>query len=339
MSGGDRRARATVKPRRIAFLAIAALVLPLAACSQAHTAADDAAAGARPQVVVTTNILGDVASEIAGDSIDVTTLMKPNADPHSFEISAQQAAALDSADLVVSNGLGLEEGMQRHLDRAAAAGVEQFVAGAVIDPLSYSSDEDHAAPKGPNGSAVADPHFWTDPRQMVTVTRALSDALADLPSLSDEARADIAARGSAYAQGLEELDEALAERFAEIPRQQRALVTNHHVFGYFAKRYDFTVLGTAIPGGTTLAAPSAADLDALVTAITDAGVPTIFAESSSPDRLMRVLADEAGITVNVVPLFTESLSEPGGGAESYLEMVNTNADRIVSGLKPRQPRQ
>ncbi|WP_449371827.1 metal ABC transporter solute-binding protein, Zn/Mn family [Arthrobacter psychrolactophilus] len=102
--------------------------------------------------MVTTNILGDVTRQVLGDQATVTTLMQPESDPHSFEISAQQAASMSSADLVVSNGLGLEEGLQQHLERAAAAGAPMLVAGEVIDVVPYSSGDAEGAP---------DPHFWT----------------------------------------------------------------------------------------------------------------------------------------------------------------------------------
>ncbi|MNI47009.1 Manganese ABC transporter substrate-binding lipoprotein precursor [compost metagenome] len=111
------------------------------------------------------------------------------------------------------------------------------------------------------------------------------------------------------------------------------MVTNHHVFGYLAKRFDFQVVGAVVPGGTTLAAPSAADLRQLSEAIRSAGVPTIFADSSQPDRLVQVLASEAGVNVQVAELFTESLTGPDGGAASYLDMMRANTDRIASGLK------
>lgn len=320
----------------LAAAGAAALTLSLAGCAAAAPPSDGV------QIVVTTNILGDVTSEIVGDVAQVTTLMKPNADPHSFEISAQQAAAMDRADLLVSNGLGLEEGLQQHLDRVIAAGGTQFVAGDHVDVLSYAHDSaDARSADGPRDgaahtgdAATPDPHFWTDPTQMVSVARALTDAITALPGMTADARDQIEARASAYIAELTALDATIAERFAGIPAEHRALVTNHHVFGYLAKRYDFRVLGTAIPGGTTLAAPSAADLSALVTTITAAGVPTIFAETSAPDRLMRVLAEEAGIDVQVVALFTESLTADGGGAASYTEMLQANTERIVAGLTP-----
>ncbi|UTX52176.1 metal ABC transporter substrate-binding protein [Leucobacter aridicollis] len=319
-------ARVTRRGTRRSLAIAAVLLLSLAACSPGPSGDDGQ--DAQANVVVTTNILGDVVSQIVGDAATVTTLMQPGADPHSFEISAQQAAAMDEADLLVSNGLGLEEGLERHLDRVAAAGGSQFIAGDHVNVLRYAAGD----AQGVAHAAGPDPHFWTDPLQMVAVAGALTDALAALDALDDDTRAAIMQRGTAYAEELAEVDASMSERFAAIPRKQRVLVTNHHVFGYFAERYGFEILGTAIPGGTTLAAPSAKDLDALVSAITEARVPTIFAESSSPDKLMRVLADEAGITVDVVPLFTESLSEPGAGADTYVAMLQTNTERIVAGL-------
>ncbi len=275
-----------------------------------------------PLIVVSTNILGDVVTEIVGDEADVMTLMRPNADPHSFEVSAQEAARMRTADLVVSNGLGLEEGLQQHLDAVAADGVPTFVAGDVVDVLPYSEGDAAGAP---------DPHFWTDPGRMVDVVDALVPVLQRLPGVDAGA---VSAHAGAYRDELRTLDSAMAEAFAGIPERQRALVTNHHVFGYLADRYGFDLVGAVIPGGTTLAAPSASDLADLATAIEATGVPAIFAESSSPDRLVQALASEAGVQVEVRTLFTESLTEPEGGAPDYLTMMRVNTERIATGLTP-----
>lgn len=276
-----------------------------------------------PQVVVTTNILGDVVEEVLGDQATVTTLMRPNADPHSFELSAQDAALLDRADLVVSNGLGLEEGLQQHLDRVTDAGTPMLVAGDVIDVLPYATGDAAGTP---------DPHFWTDPGRMIDVVDALENTAEKIPGI-DSVR--LAERAEGYRDQLIELESEMSAAFSQILGDHRDLVTNHHVFGYLADRFDFRVIGAVIPGGTTLAAPSAADLRDLSAAIETASVPTIFAESSQPDRLMQVLASEADLEVQVVELFTESLTAPGEGAESYLEMMRANTDRISTGLYPR----
>ncbi|QHC68353.1 zinc ABC transporter solute-binding protein [Rathayibacter sp. VKM Ac-2759] len=272
--------------------------------------------------MVSTTILGDVVGELVGDEAEVVTLMEPDADPHSFEISAQQAARLRSADLVVSNGLGLEEGVQQHLDAAAEAGAPAFVAGDVIDALAYSDGDAEGRP---------DPHFWTDPARMIDVVDALEPALARIGGVDPEA---LAASTAVYRDELERLDAEMTAAFAALPERRRALVTNHHVFGYLAERFDFEVVGAVIPGGTTLAAPSASDLADLVDAVERAGVPTIFAESSSPDRLVQALASEADVRVEVVELFTESLTGPEGGAPDYLAMMRANTQRIATGLSP-----
>ncbi|NWL34145.1 zinc ABC transporter substrate-binding protein AztC [Paenarthrobacter nitroguajacolicus] len=302
--------------RRAALLALTAVAgLVLSGCSHPGTPE-------KPQVVVTTNILGDITKEVLGDQAEVTTLMQPNADPHSFEISAQQAALMGSADLVVSNGLGLEEGLQQHLDRAAKAGAPVMAAGEVIDVVPYSSGDAEGAP---------DPHFWTDPTAMIDVVDAVEGAARDIDGIDPT---KLASSAGAYRDKLTQLDTEMTGAFAAIPKERRALVTNHHVFGYLAKRFDFQVVGAVIPGGTTLAAPSAADLRQLSEAIRGVGVPTIFADSSQPDRLVQVLANEAGVQVQVAELFTESLTGPDGGAATYLDMMRANTNRIVTGLKP-----
>lgn len=299
---------------RRALAAALALVLALAAAGCTASADDD-----RPHVVVTTNILGDVVGNLLGDEARVTVLMRPDADPHSFEISAREAAEMRSADLVVSNGLGLEEGLQQHLDSAAAADVEMVAAGDHVDVVDYGADQ----------GGAPDPHFWTDPAQVLAVVDALEPLLAGIDGVDADA---VRRQTAAYRADLEALDAEMSAAFGGIPAQRRSLVTNHHVFGYLAQRFGFEVVGAVIPGGTTLASPSAADLDDLATAVREAGVPAIFAESSQPDRLIQVLADEAGVDVDVVPLFTESLTAPGGGAATYLEMQRANTERITSGL-------
>lgn len=270
----------------------------------------------RPLVAVTTNILGDVVSEVVGDAAEVMVLMPAGADPHSFEASAQEAARLRTADLVVENGLGLEEGVSRHVRAAADDGVPVFTAGDAVDALEWTTEDD----SGP------DPHIWTDPARMVDVVEALDDDLRDV---------GVRATGTAdYLDALHALDGEMEQAFGALSPGQRALVTNHHVFGYLADRYDFRVVGAVIPSGTTLASPSAADLRDLADAIADAGVPTVFADASQPARLAQVLADEVDVHVEIRPLATESLTADGP-ASTYLGMMRSNTEAIVDGLSVR----
>lgn len=312
--GGPSRRRHRLGRAGAAVLASTALVTMLAACAPE--------ASARPLVVVTTNILGDVAGELVGDEAEVLTLMPPNADPHSFEISAQTAARMRDADVIVANGLGLEEGLAAHVAAAEEDGVPVFLAGDHLDVLDYA---------GGDSAGTPDPHFWTDPARMTDVVAALGDGLATIDGVDPSA---IAQHTEAYLAELAELDRDMTDAFSTIPADRRALVTNHHVFGYLADRFGFRVVGAVIPSGTTLAAPSASDLRELVTAIDEAGVPTVFAEASQPDRLAQVLADEAGLEVDVVELFTESLTDADGGAPTYLDLMRVNTQRIITGLSP-----
>jgi zinc/manganese transport system substrate-binding protein len=275
----------------------------------------------RTRIVVTTNILGDVVAEIVGDQAEVSVLMRPNADPHSFAISAREAHAMQTADLIVYNGLGLEEGVLHHVEAARSEGVPTVEVGARIDPMEYRDGD---------AAGLPDPHFWTDPARVVTAVRILTDEI--ITHVDGVDAGVVRQRAESYASEVSELDAKLAERFAGIPRQRRVLVTNHHVFGYLAARYDLTVVGAIVPSGTTLASPSASDLASLVAAIEAHRVPAVFADTAQPTRLAEVLAAEAGITVRVVGLYSESLSDADGDAASYLDMMRFNTEAIIGGL-------
>ncbi|WP_103504060.1 MULTISPECIES: zinc ABC transporter substrate-binding protein AztC [unclassified Streptomyces] len=311
------RPRARVRARALLLAALAGVV----AVAAAGCGTDG---GERPSVVVTTNILGDITREIVGEEAEVTVLMRPNADPHSFGLSAVQAAELEQADLVVHNGLGLEENVLRHVDAAAEAGVATLAVGDAVDPIAYRSDDSAGQP---------DPHFWTDPDRVRTAGALIADHVVEYVTEADGAA--VRANAARYDAQLAELTGWMEESFAEIPSRDRQLVTNHHVFGYLAERFGFEVVGAVIPSGTTLASPSSADLASLTRAMDEAGVRAVFADSSQPERLAQVLSQETDSEIRVIPLFTESLTEPGGGAGSYLEMMRANTTAIGEGLTGR----
>ncbi|CAM5447805.1 hypothetical protein SVIOM342S_06435 [Streptomyces violaceorubidus] len=229
----------------------------------------------RPRVVVTTNILGDITREIVGDEADVSVLMKPNADPHSFGLSAVQAAELENADLVVHNGLGLEENVLRHVAAARASGVATFAAGEAADPLTFHVGEEG----GPDDEAgEPDPHFWTDPDRVRKAAGLIADHVVEhVDGVDEKTVRDNAER---YDGQLAALTAWMEKSFAAVPEDRRALVTNHHVFGYLADRFGLRVIGAVIPSGTTLASPSSSDLRSLTRAME---------EGQGADRLRRLL--------------------------------------------------
>nr|WP_253774212.1 zinc ABC transporter substrate-binding protein AztC [Goodfellowiella coeruleoviolacea] len=275
----------------------------------------------RASVVVTTNILGDITRAIVGDQAEVTVLMKPNADPHSFGVSAREAALVEQAGLVVYNGLGLEEGVLRNVEAAEAAHVPTLAVAERVDPIRHTGDASEGQP---------DPHFWTDPVRVRTAVDVIANEITARVSGVDEEV--IRRNAERYRAEVDQLHAFMTDQFGRIPQDRRKLVTNHHVFGYLARRYGFEVIGAVLPSGTTLASPSASDLEQLAGTVRAAGVPVIFADSSQPDRLARVLAEQAGLSVRVVALFSESLSQPDQGAGTYLDMMRANTVAITSGL-------
>ena len=299
---------------------VAAVALPLLALALAACGDNDGAAGAsgdRPQVVVTTNVLGDVVSDLVGDEAAVEVIMPPGTAPHEFQASAQQVATMRGADVLVTNGAGFEEGLTEVIEAAEQDGVPTFAAIDAVDTLDLEGD------------GGTDPHFFTDPARMAAAARGIADFLVDeVPGLDTPA---FASQVRATIDELHALDGEVEQTLSAVPPGRRTLVTNHEVFGYFADRYGFDVVGAVIPAGTTQAEPNAAQLDELAHTIEEQGVPAIFVETSSPTRLADALADEVG-DVDVVELFSESLGDEGSGGETYADMMRTNAGRIAGAL-------
>lgn len=291
------------------------LVSSLGACGDDSTAGS---AGDRPTIVVTTNILGDVVTHLVGDDVDLLVLMPPSVAPHEFAASARQADAMRQADALVVNGLGFEEALGDTIEAAEGDGVLVISAADAVEPLSFGGSED-----------AADPHLFTDPTRMRDAAAHIAEDLSTaLPALDTPA---FHTRVEAYLAELDAVDAEVEGLLSGIPAEDRVLVTNHEVFGYFADRYGFEILGAVVPGGSTLAEPSAADLADLADLIDDREVPAIFADTSSPTRLADALAAE-GADVAVVELYSESLGEPGSPGDTYIGMVRTNAERIAGAL-------
>ncbi len=271
----------------------------------------DESGSSEPAVVVTTSILGDVVRNLVGEDVEVEVLMPAGVDPHAFAPSARQAAALRGADVLVQNGAGFEAGLADTLDAAADDGAVLVTAADGVDLLAD------------------DPHFFTDPRRMRAAAQHIASELAEHVDGLDAD--ELQARTDRYLRALDDLDRDVAATLGAVPADRRTLVTNHEVFAYFAERYGFEVLGAVVPGGSTLAEPSAADLADLAAAIDAADVPAVFAETSSPARVAEALAAE-GTDVEVVELYSEALGEAGSDGSTYLDMVRSNARRIAEAL-------
>jgi zinc/manganese transport system substrate-binding protein len=294
------------------------LLLALVACATASDPLAD-----EIQVVATTSIIGDIAAGVIGNEGRVEVLIPIGVDAHDFQPSAQQAQLIAEADLVVANGLGLEEGLRDVLESATADGAEIIELAPLVDPLPFSEPGDPGEEEHPS----EDPHFWMDPIRVGDAAAALTEVLS-----VSYPQGDWQQRARDYTTEMEATDQEILGLVESIPPESRLLVTNHEAFGYFATRYGFEVIGVVIPGGSTLAEPSSAEIAALVEIMEREGVQVIFAETSQPSALAEAIASELGSGAQVIELFTESLGPQGSGAETLSEMLLTNAERIATAL-------
>lgn len=281
-------------------------------------------ANARPpfsvRVVATTTILADWARQVAGPEAQVQALLAAGADPHLFDPSPGEVAALAAADVVLLNGLGLEPWAENLLEAVGAARVVRL--GEGVEPLA--AEEGRAGEEGPY-----DPHFWMDPQRALLAVEAIRDAL----STADPARAKAyEANAAGYAAQLRELHFWAQEQTSQLPPGRRLLVMDHDSFRYFAQRYGFQIVGAVMPGVTTEREPSAREVGELVEAIRRTGAPAVFLEPTSNRRLAESLAQEARVRV-VSPLYGAFLGPQGSGAESYIGMMRHNIRTIVEALR------
>ena len=296
------------------LLLLLGFAVATAGCGGNTTANGDTGTGLA--VVATTTILGDLARNVVGDHGTVEVLLPIGADPHDYQPSAQQVAAMQRADLVVANGLGLEEGLADVLASVGEDGANILEIAPRLDPIPFDSEGESD-----------DPHVWFDPLRMSGAAELVADELAAI-----DGSVDWAAAATAYGSELATADEAIRTILSSVAEPNRRLVTNHDALGYFAQRYGFEIVGTVIPGGATLADPSSAELAAVVEAIKRLGVSAIFAETTEPSVLADAVAAEVGGNIEVVLLYTGSLGEPDSGADTLIGMLLTNARRIAAAL-------
>jgi zinc/manganese transport system substrate-binding protein len=310
-----------------------------AASSTGGPAASGPAGGA-VTAIGTTTVLGDVLGQVTACAGGTSsTLMPVGADPHDFTPSSQQVASLVSADLVVANGLGLEEGIEDALAAADADGATVLEVAPELDPLPFGEQDgahadekadDHAEEKAAgedDAHGSLDPHVWQDVARMATAAELIGATLAEVSG--DDAYATC---GTQVHDELMEVDAQVRETLASVPADRRVLVTDHDALGYLADAYGYEVVGTVIPGGSTLAEPSSAELAALASVIEQRGVPAIFANTANPTALVDAVAGETGTDVAVVQLDVDSLGPQGSPTDTYVGMVTTNAQRIADAL-------
>ncbi len=291
------------------------------ACTRNPATAGEAST--RLKVVATTNLVGDVVHSVAGDLIELTVLMPVGVDPHSFEPVPQDVAAVAAADLVFLNGLGVETSLEDII--VNAGGDARVVSVSEGIPPLYLVHEDNESNHADEGEF--DPHVWFDPLNVVVWTKNIAAALAE----ADPANAGAYQAGAKVYEGeLVALDRWVQEQVARLPPEKRLIVSDHDAFGYFARRYGFTLSGTLVPGFSTLAEPSAQELAALEAGIKTMDVAAIFVGNTVNPGLAERVSQDTGIPL--VYLYTGSLSASEGPAADYLAYMRHNVMTIVEAL-------
>jgi ABC-type Zn uptake system ZnuABC Zn-binding protein ZnuA len=315
------RARQPASVRRLfatVCVVAAAAVLGAAGCG----AAGKATGGGALRVVAAESFLADIAQNVAGERFTVRTLIPRGTDPHAFEPTPKDLGEVAAADLVVVNGGGLEGPLLKMLENA----------GGQATIVDASADLQSRAPQPgepPLGSSETDPHFWLDPVLVKTYVANIRDAF----KTADPGGAAVyQANAAAYTKRLDELNAWIESQVGTIPAANRKLVMNHASHGYYADRYGFSVIGTVIPSVGTGETPTAKQLVDLTAAIRASRAKAVFVEIDENPKLAEQIAAETGITV-VADLLDHSLTEPGGVAPTYIDMMKYDTRRIVEALK------
>jgi zinc/manganese transport system substrate-binding protein len=275
------------------------------------------AAEARVRVVVSFTIPADMAREVGGDDVTVTSLIGPDANEHVFEPSPDQVRLLTQAQLFIVNGLGLEGWLTRLIQSARYRG-PVVIATQRITPLTTTEPGE----TGPS----PDPHAWQDVRNGIIYAENIARALAEV----DPGRADTYyQRLGHYKAELEALDRRVRESLEAIPAEKRRVITTHDAFAYYGRAYGVTFM--APEGLNTESEPSAKTVAALIRQIRSEGIKALFLENISDPRLMEQIARETGAALGP-PLYSDALSPPDGPAPTYTRMIAYNTAALQAGM-------
>jgi zinc/manganese transport system substrate-binding protein/manganese/iron transport system substrate-binding protein len=301
--------RATLRQSRsqIACLpAIILIALAVGGCARATPSSETL------QVVTTTTVFADIVRQVAGARATVTSIVPIGVGPEDYEPRTEDSKTVADAQLIVSNGIGLDDFLDGLLS-ATGAQAARLVLGEGIPTVETAGE--------PN------PHFWLDPS--LVGQHYLPKITAKLAELDPGGRASFDQNAEAYRQQIEALDTSLKAKVEEVPAANRKLVTFHDAFPYFARHYGFELVGVIVENVGQ--EPSAGELAELVDKVKAAGAKAVFSEAQFNPKLAQTLAEEAGITKVITTLYNDALGEPP--ADTYLGMMRWNVDQVVDALK------
>lgn len=271
------------------------------------------------KVVATFSILGDIVRNVGGDHVDIAVFVKENGDVHAYEPTPQDIVLLSHADIVFANGLHLESWM----DKLYAASGSKARRVNVTDGVMTRTMTDH--------QSEIDPHAWQSVTNVKTYVKNIKEALIDLDPININIYENNAQR---YIEQLDALDVWIRNQTRQI--KNRTIVTNHDALGYYARDYNFNIVGTVIPAGMTEAAdPSAQQTAQLIQTIKQHAIDVIFVESQVNVQLARVLTEETGVRMSE-DLYVDALGDHYSDAADYLSMMRHNTMIFIKYLSEKK---
>ena len=325
--------------------AVLALSLVLVACTGSGT--DESSCREREDgdtlnVLATTPMMGEFVSQVGGDNISLTVLMPPEANPHTYDPSPQDATTIAEADLIFFTGLKYEPAPLLKLLESSACSPEVLAeVGESVFPVEFKEgghddhddhgeeghdeeEEGHDEHEG-HGHGAYDPHFWFDPNRVSYAAEYIEGKLIQYDPANEESYKSLT---DTFTTELKGLVNEVIELIGMIPSGNRKLITTHESLGYLEAKFGLEVLATIIPSLDSSDEVSPSDLVEVIEVIEEEGVKVMFVESETPSVYAETLAQETGITL-VTGLYVETL-KPN---QSYSEFLISNVELIVNSLK------
>lgn len=323
-------------PKNVKIIAIAVVGIIASITAGNFRSKDLAHAADKPKVVASHNIICNLVETIARDTVDLTCLMKPNQDPHTYRPTPSQRKAIEEAQLIIYGGYQLEPKITKLLEATnpetpKVALYEQVVTEPITIEHQHDEESEHEheheseSPTTKSKPELApDPHVWHN----VENTVAMVELLESMFLQANPSEAELYLTNSnALTEQLWQLDAWIKDRVATIPEGQRVLVTTHDSLNYYTQAYSLNDYKT-LQGLSVAASPTASQVRDLVTEIEQTGVPTIFAESTASDRVINNVARAADVELSPEKLYVDGLGETA----NYIEMMSHNTCAIVNGL-------
>ncbi|KAA0970647.1 metal ABC transporter substrate-binding protein [Aureimonas fodinaquatilis] len=279
-------------------------------------------------VLASFSIIADLAANVGGEHVSITTLVGPNGDAHVYEPRPADAAAMANADVVLTNGLQFEGFIPRLVQASGTKApiVELTKGGEMLKGADDHDDHGHGH-EGHHHHGEFDPHAWQSvPNASVYVKNIVEAFCAADASSCDVFRTN----GEAYLQELAALDAEIHASLSQIPEARRIAITSHDAFGYFAHEYGVTFL--AAESVSTESEVSAAEIAQLITLAREKHATAIFVENITNPRLIEQIAAETGIQVGGT-LYSDALSDANGPAATYVEMMRFNAQQMANAMR------